>query len=264
MKKALYIGILLGLGTAACADYTITMRTTFADPSAQQMKMTSVTRTKGKRQRIEETTDMGMMKMVNVRLILCDLKEEARIDLENRIYTLKTMNPIPVLDHDDDQPAKLKKGTGKIVTDVKVQDKGVEKVAQLDAHHWVVSTHMKATGCIGTYDMTVKREFWTADLPTFSCPILSGTWTQQTVGECQISQELTGDVLLYTESTKHEVVKEIIFQEDKPQMTRELVDYSKAELDDTLFSLDGMTKVSEAQFQQAQTQKMMKMYMPDN
>ena len=36
----------------------------------------------------------------------------------------------------------------------------------------------------------------------------------------------------------------------------------KAELDQALFSLDGYKKVTDAEFQAAQQQKMMQMYMP--
>ena len=57
MKKLLHTFLVLVLSTAALADHTVTMRTTFEDPAAAEMKMTSVTRTKGKRQRIEDTTD---------------------------------------------------------------------------------------------------------------------------------------------------------------------------------------------------------------
>jgi hypothetical protein len=45
-------------------------------------------------------------------------------------------------------------------------------------------------------------------------------------------------------------------------MTRELVDFSTAALDDHWFSLEEFKKVSEQEFQAAQQQKMMDMYRP--
>lgn len=261
MKKSLPFLLALWLGTSALADHTVTMRTTFEDPNAANMKMTSVTRTKNKRQRIEDTTDMGVMKMVSVRLVMCDLEQEAQIDPDLKIYTVRSLNALAAIG-DPSKPRSTTKGTGKMTTNVKVQDLGVEKVAQVDAHHWIVDTDMKATGCAGTFDYKAKREFWTSALPSFSCPVLDGVWSSQEIDGCKITNELTGDVAKFTESMKHQVVKEYVFVDGKKSMTRELVDFSTAELDQALFSLDGYKKVSESEFQAAQQQKMMEMYKP--
>jgi hypothetical protein len=262
MRKALPLLLALTLSGTALADHTITMRTTFEDPSMAGMKTTSVTRTKNKRQRIEDTTDMNGAKMVTVRLVMCDLEQEAQIDPDAKIYTVHSLSASAIPVTDPSKPAEVTKGTGKMSTNVKVQDLGVEKVAQLDAHHWIVDSVMKGSGCIGSFDYTSKREFWTSALPSFACPILNGIWTSQTINECQVSNELTGDVAKFQETMKHQVVKEYNFSDGKKVMTRELVDFSTAALDDALFSLDGYRKVSDAEFQQAQQQKMMKMYMP--
>lgn len=259
MKKALPFFLALSLSVSALADHTVTVRTTFSDPSAAGMKMTTVTRTKNKRQRIEDTTEMSGFKMSQVRLVMCDLEQTAQIDPENKIYTVSSLNPVAAFNNEA-EPKKVNKGNGTMSTNVKVQDKGVEKVAQVDARHWIVDTHTKATGCIGTYDFKSSREFWTSNLPAFSCPSLNGTWTDQTIDECKVKNELTGDVDKYLQSMKHEVVKEIIYVDGKPTMTREMVDFSSAELDEAMFSLDGYRKVSENEFQSAQQQKMMKMY----
>lgn len=261
MKKTLSVLLALTLGTAAVADHTVTMRTTFADPSAQGMKMTSVTRTKNKRQRVEDTTDMGQFKMVMVRLTMCDLEQEAQIEPELKIYTIRSLRP-GASNEDPSQPTKTKPGTGKYVTKVKVEDKGVEKVAQVDARHWIVDTDMTSSGCIGDHNYKTRREFWTSALPAFSCPITNGTWTNMDFDGCKVTNEITGDVDKFYASMKHQVVKEITYVDGKPQMTRELVDFSTAELDEALFSLEGYKKVTEAEFQQAQQQKMMQMYMP--
>jgi hypothetical protein len=261
MKKSLPFLLALTLATSAWADHTVTMRTTFEDPAAASMKMTSVTRTKDRRQRVEDTTDMGVFKMVNVRLLMCDLEQEAQIDPDLKIYTVRSLNALATVG-DPSKPVKTNKGTGKITTHVQVQDLGVEKVAQKDARHWIVESAMKGSGCIGTFDYKAKREFWTAAMPAFQCPILSGTWSNQTINECTVSQELTGDVDKFHQSMQHEVVKEIVFVDGKKMMTRELVDFSLAELDDSWFSLDGYKKVSEDEFQAAQQKKMMDMYAP--
>lgn len=259
MKKALPFLLALSLSISALADHTVTMRTTMSDPNAAGMKMTTVTRTKNKRQRVEDTTEMAGFKMTSVRLIMCDLEQTAELDPENKIYTVSSMNPAAAF-NPSGEPVKPQKGTGTMSTEVKVQDKGVEKVAQVNARHWIVETHTKGSGCIGNFDYKATREFWTSDLPAFYCPTLSGTWTEQTFNECQVKNTLSGDVEKYQQSMRHEVVKEIMFVDGKPSLTRELVDFSTALLDESLFSLDGYRKVSDAEFQAAQQQKMMKMY----
>jgi hypothetical protein len=262
MKKSLSIILLaLCLSTTALADHTVTMRTTFEDPAAASMKMSSVTRTKNQRQRIEDTTDMGVFKMVTVRLVMCDLEQEAQIDPEAKIYSVRSLNALSSMG-DPSKPVQAAKGTGKMTTHVKVEDKGVEKVAQVDARHWIVESAMTGSGCIGTFDYKSRREFWTSALPAFSCPILNGAWTNQDIDGCKVSNEMTGDVDKFMESMKHQVVREIIYADGKKAMTRELVDFSTAELDESLFSLDGYRKVSEEEFQAAQQQKMMDMYKP--
>lgn len=260
MRKALPFLLALGLSTACLADHTITMRTTMNDPSAQGMKMTNVTRTKDKRQRIEDTTETSGFKMVQTRLIMCDLEKEAQIDPENKIYTARSLNPVTSLNPTGKGDEKVTKGTGKVTTTVKVQDKGMEKIAQLDAHHWIVDTQSKGEGCIGTFNYNSTREFWTSNLPSFSCPVLNGTWKNQSINGCVVSNVFAGDVDLFWQSMSKAVVKEIFYVNGKPSMTRELVDFSTAELDPSLFSLDGYKEVSESEFQQAQQQKMMKMY----
>ncbi len=260
MRKIFILILALSLG--ASADHTITRRTTFSDPDAQGMKMTSTTRTKNKRQRIEDVTEMSGFKMSNVRLVMCDLDQEAQLDPDNKIYTVRSLNPVSVMNPDPTKQTRVSKGTGKLSTHVKVQDKGFEKVAQVNAHHWIVDSQMKGTGCVGNFEYKSLREFWTSDLPSFSCPVFNGSWTHQTVNECSVTNEMTGDVAKFMESMAHEVVKEIIYVDGKPSMTRELVDFSKAALDDSLFSLEGYRKVSESEFQQAQQKKMMEMYQP--
>ena len=261
MRKPFAFLLALSLGTAAFADHTVTMRTTFEDSSAASMKMTNVTRTKDKRQRIEDTTDMGAFKMKTVRLVMCDLEQEAQIDPDLKIYTSRSLNPLADLG-DPSQPNNTQKGDGKLSTNVKVQDLGVEKVAQVDARHWIVDTQMKGSGCIGDFNYASKREFWTSALPSFSCPIMTGTWTQQDIDGCKVSNELTGDTEKFLQSSRNQVVKEIIYVDGKKSMTREMVDFSTAELDAALFSLDGYRKVSDDEFQAAQQKKMMEMFQP--
>lgn len=260
MRKTLAILLTLALGTAALADHTVTTRTTFADPSAAEMKMTSITRTKNKRQLVEDTTDMGEFKMVMVRLTMCDLDQVAQVDRDAKIYAVSPL--CPAIGSKDPEEIKAKPGTGKMTTNVKVEDKGVEKVAQLDARHWIVDLDLTTTGCMGNSKLNTRREFWTSALPAFSCPMINGAWSTADYEGCKMTNEVLGDVDKFYESMKFQVVKEITYANGKAQMTREVVDVSTAELDDALFSLDGYKKVSEAEFQQAQQQKMMQMYMP--
>jgi hypothetical protein len=170
--------------------------------------------------------------------------------------TLPAGNPF-----DPERESKVSKGVGKVTTHFKVEDKGTEKIANLDARHWIVDSKMSGSGCIGTFNVDSKREFWTASLPTFSCPKLD-SWTipsSQTVNECQVTNETTGDVTAFYDSMKGVIVKEITYNAGKPAMTRELVDYSTAELDDSLFSLEGYRKVDKGEFERLRQESMMKL-----
>lgn len=269
MKKLVFVTIVFCLSTTVIADSTITMRTTYSDPASQGMKSTSIQRTKNQRQRVDDVMEMSGFKIVNIRLTMCDLKQVARIDPDAKIYTLRSLGPVEQATSDSVEGPNRPKltankaGQGKVVTKVKVVDKGLEKVAQLQAHHWIVDTDMTTSGCIGESQLKTHREFWTSNLPSFSCPILKGTWKEQVFnGGCKVSNQLIGDVDLYSKAMQHEVVKEIVYLNGKPQMTRELVDFSTAELDSSLFSIEGYRKVTEEQFQQAQSKKMMKMVTP--
>ena len=98
-------------------------------------------------------------------------------------------------------------------------------------------------------------------MPSFSCPVTNGLWTSQSINDCEVTNELTGDVALFQDSMKHQIVKEIIYADGKKAMTRELVDLSTAELDESWFSLEGYRQVTDAEFQAAQQKKMMDMMM---
>lgn len=258
MKKFLILFLFFCLGATALADHRITMRTTMAESGMEGFKMTQVTLTKGKRQRVEDVTEVAGHKIVQVRLVMCDTEQEASLDPEAKIYTVRSLLPGNLEGVTEDR--ELKEGTGTIKTHVKVTDKGAEKVAGHDAHHWLLDTDMSGSGCIGEFAYSSQREIWTADLPTFNCPILSGQWAESTFDGCKVKNEVTGDVDLFNQAMSRQVVKEIFFQDGKKIMTRELVEYSTAELDSTLFSLEGYRKVTQAEFDKASQERMMRMY----
>lgn len=260
MKRTLCLLLLSLLPTGAYADVRYTMRTTFADPQAAGMKMSTVTSVKDKRQRIEDVTEVQGMKTSSVRLILCDTEQEAELDPELKIYTLKKLQP-------DLAPPTEKgysAGTGTLTMSYTVQDKGTQKIAGLDARHYLIDQQMKGSGCVGTFDHTSRREIWTHPLPVFRCPVLEQTWATQssrTVDQCKLTVTSSGDVEAFNRANQDTVVKEIVYQDTKPLMTRELVEYSTAALDPALFTLDGYREVSRAEFDQARQEKMMKLYM---
>ena len=242
------------------ADHRITVRTTMADPAMSSFKMTNVTSTKNKRQRIEDTTEISGHATTQIRLVMCDTEQEALLDPEDRIYTVRPLKPGGISDSvNPTEPAK--KGSGKIETQVRVEDRGSERLADFDTRHWWVDSKIKGSGCVGDFEHETQREVWTtASLPTFECPLLNDNWTTSSWDGCTCTNVVTGDVEQYRLSTKGQVVKEVIYQNGKPMMTRELIDYSTAELDQTLFSLEGYREVSQSEFDRVLKDRIAKAY----
>jgi len=137
----------------------------------------------------------------------------------------------------------------------------------LQTRHFRIKMTMTTTGCCGDSHLVQEREVWMApELPRLVCPLREGQrdYSDRSGGpgdECKVKVTRSGDLKLYDEAMQGEAVKEILYMDGKPLMTTELVEYSKALLEDSLFSLDGLRKVSSEEFESQKQQQMMKSIM---
>ncbi|MBN9417821.1 MAG: hypothetical protein J0I12_20395 [Candidatus Eremiobacteraeota bacterium] len=266
MKKTLALLALASLMFPAHADVRYTKKVTFNQGDADGMSMNTTTFLKNRRERIDTVMQAGPMKIQQSELTLCDLEKRARLDSELKIYTSSSLRPHllekrnPMGQEEKPEP-EVKPGTGTYTMTYKVQDLGVEKVANLDTHHYRVQVLMESTGCAGESKNTIDREVWIADLPRLVCPVLDATG-DFSMEQCKIKVIQKGDVQLYMAATRFEPVKEIMYQDGKAMMTTELTEYSNAALDDSWFSLDGLKQVSDGEFQQQMQSKMMRQFTP--
>lgn len=266
MNKKLAILALASLFSTAYADVRYTKKVTFNQGDAEGMSMHTTTFLKNRRERIDTVMQAGPMKIQQSELTLCDLEKRARLDSELKIYTSSSLRPHladsrnPMGEEKKAEP-EVKPGTGTYTMTYKVQDLGVEKVANLDTHHYRMQILMESTGCAGESKNTIDREVWIADLPRLVCPVLDATG-DFSMEQCKIKVIQKGDVQLYMAATRSEPVKEILYQDGKAMMTTELTEYSSAALDDSWFTLDGMKQVSDGEFQQQVQSKMMRQFTP--
>lgn len=250
MKNSLLLtSLVLATAFGAFADVRYTTKT-----GVSPTFITSTTWVKGKRQRMEMVTDMGTMKTKTVMLTQCDLHQTVTLDPDLKIYYINSF---------DNASAKPEggQGTGTITNTYSVKDMGTEKVAQLNAHHWMITTQTKTTGCAGNTDTTSKVEIWTAQIPVLNCPE-AANYSQPT---CKIKFIENGDVKGMRAAYNGMPVKMITYQGSQQTSVMEFVDYSTDGLADSLFAPPAdFKKVTPAEFQQQQQQKMMQQFKVPN
>lgn len=240
---------LAAMTLTAFADVRYT--TKISTPGANTSATTMTTWVKGKRQRMEMVTEVGTFKSKTVTLTLCDTHQNATLDPDLKIYMLTPM------DIGDGKPAGGAVGTGTMTATYTVKDLGVETVAKLKAHHWLITTRYVATGCAGNSDTTNKVEVWTYPIEVLNC-WENNTYSQPT---CRVKFIETGDVKGMRAAYNGMPIKLISYQGETKTSVQEMVDYSTDKIDPAIVSLPKDYKeVSAAEFQQQQQQKMMKQY----
>lgn len=240
-----FLALLSVVSVSADVRYTTKMKTVGAPT-----EVTTTTWVKGKRQRMEMLTDMGSYKSKTVTLTLCDTKQTAMLDPDLKIYSVTPMFTV------DGKP-EAGAGTGTVTNTYTVKDLGMDTIAKLKAHHWMVTTRSVGTGCIGTFDTTSKVEIWTAPIEVLNC------WDQNAYSQpnCRVKYTENGDVKGMRAAYNGMAVKMITYQGEAKTSEQEFVDYSTETLDAGLFGFPKDYKqVSAAEYQQQQQQKMMKQY----
>ena len=249
LKRLMVAGCLLSLlsgVSGADVRYTLKIKT-----PGTTVETAMTTWVKGKRERMETTTDMGTMKMTQINLTMCDKHQSAQLDTDLKIYMVT-----PFAGTTKDGGAA---GKGQMIMTYTVKDLGKEKIGKIDAHHWIITTRSQGSGCIGTLDTTSKVEVWTAPIQVLNCPERT-TYSQP---NCHVTLVEKGDVKGMRAAYSGMIVKMISYNGEAKTSEQVMSDYSTEALSDALFNIPADYKlVTAAEWQTQQQQKMMKMYQP--
>lgn len=269
----------LTLAPSAQADIRYTTQMQFggggdagagATPASAPMPgIRTTTFVKDMRERVETDMNMGPMQMHQVALTLCDKHQSIKMDDALKIYTVApigvaSFGPPSRPDAHRHQMPEGKPGVGHVTMTFNIQDIGMEKVAQLNAHHYKISIRTQTTGCIGSADTSMAIEEWVADAKGgLNCPErYSESRVVPNANGCQITYDMKGDWQKLRDIQGGMVVREKIYNGDKVMMTSDMRAYSEAALDDSLFAVPADYKeVSEKDFDKAEADAMRKSMM---
>src|SRR5690349_10226867 len=110
--------------------------------------------------------EMGAVKTNTVTLTNCDKRQIITMDPDLKLYTVTSMDGgSPEGTPTSGEPARSsneKEDTGRVVTTYNIQDLGMEKVGDINAHHYMLTMRMERSGCAGKGDSTMKMETWVA------------------------------------------------------------------------------------------------------
>jgi hypothetical protein len=115
-------------------------------------------------------------------------------------------------------------------------------ITNVKAHHYMIAIRTQTSGCEGDSDTTLRMESWFAPIKaSLNCPerysSVARTLPSPTSHGCDVSYEMRGDVTGLRDVFSNMLVKQVLYQGDKPIMTRELREHSTAKLDDSLFDV---------------------------
>lgn len=220
---------------------------------------------KANAERSEIRTKFGAMEMNQITLRLCDKNQEVRLDPSLKMYTSRPLRNTAAVKAANGKAANAVAGgqeTGKVVSTYAVQELAGEEVAGFKTRHYLISTKLQMSGCVGNSDIDTKVEIWVADIKDASaCADSISTaeaYAAAAKESCQVTYEQKGDVAAYAKAYNGLIVRQKIYNGDQVLMTTEMTSLSQAKLDDTLFTIPGdYKKVSEEEFQRAQSQAMM-------
>jgi len=245
------------------------------DKEAMQPLSTITTYVRQGEQRTDTTQQMGPAKLSETILNFCEKKKSVRMDPALKIYTTGSAGTGSDAGDSATQTGKdpeaketntAKKGTGKLISTISLQDLGVETVAGYKARHYMITNRLQTSGCAGNSDFTTKQEIWMADvpMPEFSCgPSLVTTEVpgQASREDCVTTYEQKGDVQVYSNALKGIVVKMKMYdaKTNKVTMAQETTMVSLAKLEDGDFAIPaGFRQVSGEEYEKARQQAMMK------
>ena len=243
-----------------------------ADAGAPAMggSIRTTTYLKDMREREETAMNFGPMKMTTTTITQCDKHQEIKVDPDLKIYTV---SPIGALAFGGQMPPSRPgmgrhnasggdgTGPGKETVTFTAKDMGTEKVADINAHHSMITFRTQASGCAGNSDTTMKMELWTAPIKaSLNCPErYAASRVIPSANGCQITYEMKGDLSGLRDVFGQMAVKQVFYDDkDKPLFTRDLREHSTAPLDDALFDVPSdYKKVTDDEFAKQQQKKIM-------
>lgn len=242
--------------------------------SAPGMEITKFV--KGNSERSETSFQMGPMKSTTISIEQCGTHEEIKLDPADKLYAedpLGAVNfgPPPTGPQmrssgrsEDTQPS----GTGTVDVTVNVQNLGSEKIGALTTKHAIITMRTITTGCQGNNDTTMKIETWTAPVQTYDCPErYAPTRQANSPGRggssgCKVTYSMHGDVAGLRGAYGGMIVQMKMYKDDKVVGEQNMVDYSTAALDPSLFQVPPDYRlVSDEDLQKAQSKAMMNAFM---
>jgi hypothetical protein len=258
-------GVLVAAG-AARADLKYTQETTMA--GNENYKSITMRAVKPNFERTESSADMGVYKSQDVTIRECGKKQTIKLAPDLKIYAIVPDGnaaaggaPSTSGSNNSGKPT-----TGKMVMKYSVQDLGVEEVAGYKCRHYTVEMTTTSSGCAGNGTTNMKYEYWVSDIrqPNL-CPndaSYGSVSEAMSRHDCKIEVVQQGDVQAYNEMNKGLVVKQIIYNGDKPMMTMTMTSLSQAKLGDELFAVPaGYKKVTPDEFDKQKQAAMMKAMM---
>lgn len=260
---------LLGACSAANADIKYTTEMTMEGMGDAMPKTVTFRAVKPNFERNEMRQTIGTYQMNNVTIRECGKKQTIKIDPSLKIYAIVPDGEAGETTPDGKPKPQSKKEpkTGHMVMTYKVQDLGEEEVAGFKTRHYMIDTEMTSTGCAGNGTTKIKQEIWVSDIRDANpCPADSSSTSisdAMSRSDCKITVETKGDFALYGEIYRGLILRQKTYNGDKVMMTTEVTMLSQAKFeDDSLFTVPADYKqVSDKEFQNAQTQAMMKAMM---
>lgn len=266
MKNWMTVLGVLGVCSVAHADIKYTTETTLAGMPEGTPKSVALRAVKPNFERNEARQQIGAYEMQNVSIRECGKKQTIQIDPKLKIYAV-----VPDFGSEGtagaagggSTPDANKPATGKMVMTYAIKDLGEETILNFKARHYLIETEMTSSGCAGNGTTKLKQEIWVSDVRDANpCPNdNSNTSISEAMSrrDCKIEVETKGDYDKYRDIYKGLILRQIMYNGDKPMMTMEVTSLSQAKLGDELFTVPAdFKKVTPAELQKAQSDAMMK------
>lgn len=220
-------------------------------------------------ERTDIKSNYGKTQFNQSTIVLCKDRQEYQVDDGLKIYTVKSLD-------DKTKPGgqKPEKGSdkereqkdGKIVATYTVKYLGEEMVANFKTRHYMITTDMQMTGCIGDGRIESKVEVWVSDIQDASACApkydASSAYAAMAQGDCKMTFEQKGDAEAYAKVYTGIVLRQKMYMGDKVLMTTEVTSLSQAKLDNTPFAIPaGYKQVTAEEFQTQQSAAMMQAMM---
>jgi len=259
-------GVLLAGGARADIRYSQETRMN-EEQSAAAPTSVMVRSATAEAERTDVRSTYGKMEVNQSTIRLCAKNQEIQFDPDLKIYIIKPLNEAakPAAAKPEARSKKEKK-TGKIVTNYIVKDLGEEMIAQYKTRHYMVTTELIFSGCVGENTMESKVEIWVSEIqdvnPCTPTADPAAGYALMAQGDCKLSFEQKGDVAAYTKAYSGIVLRQKVYMDDKVLMTQQITSLSQAKLSEDLFKVPaGYKQVTPEQFQIEQSAALMKAMM---